>query len=150
MATVSAGNQRAIGRLDQSFHALVLGDHNALFPLLTALRRRLARRVANNDAVETVGMFFGKAERGRSAHRQAGEMRFLDRKGIEKAERIGEKRVERIAAGRRLGSAVAALVVAQHPELVLAVPRPARPTSPIVVASEFENTRHGALSGPST
>ena len=39
-------------------------------------------------------MALGKAKRGGAAHRQAGEMRLLDRERIEQAERIGKQRIE--------------------------------------------------------
>ena len=61
-------------------------------------------------------MPLGKAKRGGAAHGQAGEMRFLDRQRVHQTERIGEQRIERIAAGRHVGAAVAALVVAQDAE----------------------------------
>ena len=107
------------GRFDQSLDALLLRHRDALFPLLARLRRRLARRVADDDAVEAIGMALGKPERGGAAHRQTGEVRLLDRQGVEQAERIGKQRVVGIAARRRVGAAVAALVVAQHAVRIL-------------------------------
>ena len=115
-ATVSAGNQRD-----------TVGSTSASMPFCCAtamrsshcwldLRRRLAGRVADDDAIEAVGMALGEAERGGAAHGQAGEVRLLDRQRVHQTERIGKQRIERIAAGRHVGAAVAALVVAQHAE----------------------------------
>ena len=102
------------GWLDQRLDALFLRHRDALFPLLARLRRRLARRIADDNAVETVGMTLGKSERGGAAHRQAGKMRLLDRQRVEKPQRVGKQRIVGIAPRRCVGRAVAALVVAQH------------------------------------
>ena len=73
-------------------------------------------RVADDDAVETVGMALREAEPGGAAHREAGEMRALDRQRIEQGDRVRQQGVEAVAAGRRFGLAMAALVVAQDAE----------------------------------
>ncbi len=70
------------GRLDQRLDTLFLCHRDPLFPLLARLRRRLAGQVADDDPVNTIGKMFGEAERGRAAHRQAGEVGFLDRQSI--------------------------------------------------------------------
>src|SRR5262249_61812838 len=49
-------------RLDQRLHALPLRDYDALLPLLAAGRRRLARRGADDNAVEPVPMFMPPAQ----------------------------------------------------------------------------------------
>ena len=65
---------------------------------------------------EAVRTALGQAERGGAAHRQAGKMRFVDSKRVHQRQRIVEQRVETIAPRRRIAAAVAALIVAQHPE----------------------------------
>ena len=72
--------------------------------------------VADDDVVDAVGMKLGERERGRSAHGQADEMGALDFERIEQGHRIGDELRIGVAARRRLGSAMAALVVAQHAE----------------------------------
>ena len=61
-------------------------------------------------------MLLRQAERGGAAHGQAGEMRFSYCERIHQRERIGDQQVEGVAAGRHLGRAVPALIVAQHAE----------------------------------
>src|SRR6185437_6722832 len=101
-------------RFDQRVDALALRNGYTFLPLLRALWCRLAGRVADNDAVEALGMALGEAERGRAAHGEPGEMRLVDMQGIKQAEGVRQQRVERVAASRRVGAAMAALIVAQH------------------------------------
>src|ERR1051326_3683773 len=69
---------RPAGGLDQSVDALLLRHRDALFPLLARLWRRLARRVADNDAIEPIRGAFGAPQRGGAAHRQARNVRLGD------------------------------------------------------------------------
>ena len=64
-----------------------------------------------------VGMRLRQAERGRAAHRQAGEMRLLDRERVHQRDHVGQQHVEAVASGGRLGAAVPTLVVAQHADM---------------------------------
>jgi len=61
-------------------------------------------------------MALGEAKRRGAAHGQAGEVRLPDRQRVHQTERVGKQGIERIAAGRHFGAAVAALVVAQDAE----------------------------------
>jgi hypothetical protein len=76
----------------------------------------LAWRVADDHPIEPIRMLLRQAERGGAAHGQAGEMRFSYCERIHQRERIGDQQVEGVAASRRLGRAVPALIVAQHAE----------------------------------
>jgi hypothetical protein len=91
---------------------LLLRNHDALLPLLRARGRRLARRIADDDPVEPVGMLLRQAERGRAAHGQAGEMRLLDRERVHQGDHVGQQQLEAVAPGGRVGTAVPTLVVA--------------------------------------
>src|SRR3546814_20215811 len=54
-----------------------------------------------------------------AALREAAEMRPLDAEMVEQPDRIGGQRLDRIGAGRRVGAAVAAAVVADDAEVPL-------------------------------
>ena len=60
----------------------VIKTFHTLFPLLRALWCRLARRIADDNAVEAFGMTLGEAERGCAAHGEPGEMRLVDVQGV--------------------------------------------------------------------
>ena len=67
-------------------------------------------------------MALREPKRGHAAHREAGEMRALDRQCVEQRERVRNQRIEAVAAGGRVGPAMAALVVAQDAERSLQFP----------------------------
>ncbi len=73
----------------------------------------------HHDTVETIGIALCKTQRGRAAHRKTAEMCLFDRQRIEERQRVVKERVVRIAACRRIGAAVAALIVAQYLEFIL-------------------------------
>ena len=74
-----------------------------------------------HDVVDPVGMKLGERERRGAAHGQPDEMGAGDLERIEQGQRIGDELRVGVAARRRLGRAVAALVVAQHAERRLEV-----------------------------
>ena len=106
-------------RVDGRFHALRLRDGDAFLPLLGGDRRRHAGRVAHDDAIDAIRVQLGEAERGRAAHREAREVRAPNRERVEQPDGVGDERIEGIAASRRIGPAMAALIVAHHAVLRL-------------------------------
>ena len=54
-------------RLGNNRHAAVFCHTNPLLPLLGACRRRCTGKIANNHAIDAIGMLLGKTESGRAA-----------------------------------------------------------------------------------
>ena len=63
-------------------------------------------------------MFFGQSDRGHAAHGEPDEMAPLDLEGIEQRHRIADQQIEGVSPLRRVGPAMAAVVVAQDVEVV--------------------------------
>jgi predicted dithiol-disulfide oxidoreductase (DUF899 family) len=98
----------------QRRHALLGPQCGALVPLLRRGRRRGGPAGARDDTVEPVGVALRQEQRSYTAHGQADEMRALNRQRVHQRDHIRSQQVEAVFSVSHVGTALPALVVAQH------------------------------------
>ena len=107
------------GRFQQRRHAISLRDRDPLLPLPGAFPATTGPGLSQSTMLAESGrMLLRQAHAGGAAHRHTAPVRALNAERIHQGDDIGDESVEAIAARRRLGFAMAALVVPQDTEPV--------------------------------